>query len=340
MDTPILMNRPSISGGFLVVVLGALACGEIDESGRPVGDSNQLEGLATRCELAASVEQEPIGWNQSTMRLSGWKMDVDRSSYIPAPRMKSFTESALPADWLEDMPVSVRRLWDGLSEQEQDAEQADLIDRVTRPACGDPEGTSLSAHAYAFHVEHTRTEVNRPNCDTSEEDCAVTVEGFLDWGGAIVHDWTSVSGGTPVDVGAEGEPGSWDGIAFWAKRTEASELDYELTRETGRSMFVAVTDKYTIETPPWAFEKEDGTTFCTNATADAEKCDRFGIGVGLETEWNFYRVPFSQMSQRGYGVPSPGIDRSGIIAVSMYLSDGPWDFWVADVAFYREKTEE
>jgi len=339
MESIFLSTRPSSRRAVLLVLFGACACGQIDEGGRPVGDSNQLEGLVTGCELSDSLEKEPIGWNASTARLSGWKLDVDRSSYTPAPRMKPFSAGTIPADWLEDMPASVRQNWNGLTEEERDTEQAGLIEGVTRPTCGDSEGASLSSHLYAIHVEHARTEVPVPGCDTSEEDCLLTVEGFQDWGGAVVHDWTSVSGGRPVDVGEEGEPGSWDGIAFWAKRTAVSELDHELTRETGRSMFVAVTDKYTIESPPWAFEKEDGTTFCSNSTVDAEKCDRFGVGVGLESEWNFYKVPFSLMSQRGYGVPSPGIDRGGIIAISMYLSDGPWDMWIADVSFYRENPE-
>jgi hypothetical protein len=71
---------------------------------------------------------------------------------------------------------------------------------------------------------------------------------------------------------------------------------------------------------------------------DAEKCDPFGLAVGLTSEWRFVKIPFAQVMQKGFGVPSAHgtLDTSELVGLQFALSAGDWDVWIDDVSFYRE----
>lgn len=76
-----------------------------------------------------------------------------------------------------------------------------------------------------------------------------------------------------------------------------------------------------------------------NGTPDPllSQCDRFGAGIGIATEWRFFKVPFSRMRQRAYGRPSAlsQPDRA-ILGIDIGLDGENWDFWIDDIAFYRD----
>jgi hypothetical protein len=91
----------------------------------------------------------------------------------------------------------------------------------------------------------------------------------------------------------------------------------------------------------------DGPCYCNYNAVDVDgvdgndpllsQCDKFGAGVGISTDWRFFKVPFSRMRQRAYGRPSllPGPD-SKIIGIEFSLDGENWDFWIDDLALYRE----
>lgn len=67
------------------------------------------------------------------------------------------------------------------------------------------------------------------------------------------------------------------------------------------------------------------------------QCDRFGAGVGISTEWRFFKVPFSRMRQRAYGRPSRlDAPDTKILGLEFGLDGENWDFWIDDLAFYRD----
>lgn len=171
-------------------------------------------------------------------------------------------------------------------------------------------------------------------------DCAVgarglhlRAEGLYVWGTQLTHDFSNDKPLMHVDASG------FDGVGFWARSANA---------KAGRSVFVALDDKYTKE-KGLALTHDDGTPlldesgaqkyFCFDSSVDTEKCDRFGAGIGLETSWRYYKIPFSAMKQRGFGVKSPllTVDKAAILGFSFYVDVGDWDIWFDNVAFYKEK---
>ena len=59
--------------------------------------------------------------------------------------------------------------------------------------------------------------------------------------------------------------------------------------------------------------------------------------IELGAEWRFFEIPFAGMKQRGFGRKVTKPDVKGILGVSIGFGTGSWDFWVDDVAFYRER---
>ncbi len=135
---------------------------------------------------------------------------------------------------------------------------------------------------------------------------------------------------------------SWDGISFWQHRGSGP---------SGRALLFSIQDPYssnaTLATnfthPPecsgGAFQS-DCFVQCSSkdGVPDAQKCDPFGLGVGLTDDWQLVKIPFAKAQQKGFGVPSPlaHLDASALLGVQFALSAGDWDLWIDDIAFYRE----
>ncbi len=181
---------------------------------------------------------------------------------------------------------------------------------------------------YCF-VEHwpgrepASTELTSGRCGISRYALEVKAENLQIYGGALGLNFYM----DPHDQS------DWDGIALWARR-EPDTQDHRY----GKSLFVGVSEKYTDEyNGKLLFD--DGEPYCLEVTDDdKEKCDRFGAGIGLGTEWQFFKIPFDELKQRGYGRPAPKLDVSGILGLNIGFEAGDWNFWVDDVGFYREKT--
>ena len=70
----------------------------------------------------------------------------------------------------------------------------------------------------------------------------------------------------------------------------------------------------------------------------AERCgDPWIAPVRLSTDWEFFRVPFTELRQEGYGKEFPATKLSAITMVRFTWHVGWADFWIDDVRFYRKK---
>jgi hypothetical protein len=70
----------------------------------------------------------------------------------------------------------------------------------------------------------------------------------------------------------------------------------------------------------------------------SERCgDPWFSPVRLSTDWQFFRVPFSELRQEGYGKEFPALDRSAVTMVRFTWSQGWIDYWIDDVRFFRRK---
>ena len=70
----------------------------------------------------------------------------------------------------------------------------------------------------------------------------------------------------------------------------------------------------------------------------SEKCgDPWFAPVRLSTDWQFFRVPFSELRQEGYGKEFPALDKSAVTMVRFTWSQGWVDYWIDDVRFYRKR---
>jgi hypothetical protein len=160
-----------------------------------------------------------------------------------------------------------------------------------------------------------------PDCVVGTRGLHVRSKGLDDWGGKVVRDYTN---DTPPAFDASG----FAGISFWARK---------YSEDVGGSLFVAFDDKYTRENQSYVDENGITRQYCLDSPIDTDKCDRFGIGIGLETTWRFYKIPFSELKQRGYGVKSDKLHTDEILAISFGFDVGDWDFWLDQVSYYKEK---
>jgi hypothetical protein len=154
----------------------------------------------------------------------------------------------------------------------------------------------------------------------------------------------------------DAEAGGWDGLSMWVRKGVGP---------SASSIFASVSDRFTEPSPTAValFPTEEasallppnkcppasmgGSCFCNFDAADVNddgapdpllsQCDRFGAGVGIATEWRFFKVPFGKMRQRAYGRPSlRSAPDTKILGLEFGLDGENWDFWIDDLAFYRE----
>jgi hypothetical protein len=84
----------------------------------------------------------------------------------------------------------------------------------------------------------------------------------------------------------------------------------------------------------FCYDKNDRATFPPDGP---ERCgDGWAKGVTLESDWTFYKIPFTELRQEGYGKEFQYLDLSKITLVRFTWMQGWIDVWLDDVRFYRE----
>ena len=140
---------------------------------------------------------------------------------------------------------------------------------------------------------------------------------------AMLVDW-GANWGTSISPPQDGS--KWEGVSFWARRAPDS-------RGTLR---IEIADRFT----DGDYTDEDGNANCNAHFTDdttADGCDRFGGFASVGTDWKFFRVPFDDMRQAGWGVSAPYFDTAGLRSLTFLFPAGYWDIWIDDVAFYRQR---
>lgn len=119
---------------------------------------------------------------------------------------------------------------------------------------------------------------------------------------------------------AEYDFSDWDGVVVWARKVPGS--------YTGlRARFSDVrTDEASCVCNPYTDQ---------NDTSDG--CDKFGSYFNLETDFKAFKLPFKEMQQGGWGLSSPGLDKSELMSFGLEFGRGRWDMWIDDIALYRSK---
>jgi hypothetical protein len=123
---------------------------------------------------------------------------------------------------------------------------------------------------------------------------------------------------------------TWDGIALWVRRGSVSSQS---------AFFATIQDRYTVAAAGCgAAPTVEPADPNAPPPPDADKCDPFGLGVGLTDDWRLVKIPFASTEQKGFGVPSKNgaLDPSSIQGIQLVFSPGDWDVWIDDISFYRE----
>ena len=170
------------------------------------------------------------------------------------------------------------------------------------------------------------TPIGVPRCGESEFALHLRAVGLKIWGAALGANLGSAC--VPAGTATGCDASEWDGLALWARRDAEFTDDAGVAHRSGRTLFVSTADRYS----------HGNLGHCVwDHVRDEEKCDRFGLGVGLDTEWRFYAIRFDAMKQRGFGKPSPTgqLDRV-LYDVNFGVEAGDWEIWLDDVSLFRE----
>src|SRR5690606_33685290 len=88
----------------------------------------------------------------------------------------------------------------------------------------------------------------------------------------------------------------------------------------------------THETGEYCFDDDDPPP----PEADERCGDGYGYPLIFTTDWQFYKVPFSEMRQFGHGKVAPEFDLTTIADIAFVTAKGWVDIYLDDMSFYRE----
>jgi len=96
---------------------------------------------------------------------------------------------------------------------------------------------------------------------------------------------------------------------------------------------------------PYQFPNGVGGSYCYDPATDpppwpsTELCGDFWmVTVDLTTDWQFFKVPFTNLRQQGWAKRQPKLDLTSVSVVRFSWDTGWIDYWIDQVSFYREKS--
>jgi hypothetical protein len=156
-----------------------------------------------------------------------------------------------------------------------------------------------------------------PHCG-SHYAMRITGQGFTDWGAELGVALASAPGPDGVYATVAYDASGRTGVDFWARIGDTST----------NSVFFEVSDSNS--------EPDGGV--CTVGGGTGKECyDSFGVSLTqLDTSWHHYRIPFSGLSQRNFGVVADGVVKTAIynLTFNFLSATDPFDFWLDNVSFY------
>jgi hypothetical protein len=205
------------------------------------------------------------------------------------------------------------------------------------------DGTSMQLNPYPPATATTPLEATKcPNDAAPGSGFHIVATALQGWGYSFAFNGLNVlSGGSGSSYFDATE---WDGLSMWVRKG---------TGPSASSIFASVSDRYTDPSGAALFSAAEADlllstgAYCDFSAIDVNndqandpllsQCDRFGAGVGIATEWRFFKVPFSRMRQRAFGRPSQQSSPDvRILGLDFGLDGENWDFWIDDLAFYRD----
>ncbi len=167
----------------------------------------------------------------------------------------------------------------------------------------------------------TTTPVKIPNTPLSAEaggacDSAfafhTTGTDFTGWGALAAVDLAPKISDIKQPYDASG----YSGVSFRAKSNGAVQVRVEIA---------------TADSMP-----EGGVCNPDAQSGDPDRCgDHFGVNVVLSADWTDVNIPFSQMTQKGWGLAAAGLDASTVYSVRLKVEGGAFDYWFDDVALTK-----
>lgn len=95
------------------------------------------------------------------------------------------------------------------------------------------------------------------------------------------------------------------------------------------------------ECKPYEFSGAESNFYCYGAEPPPpawERCgDAFVAPVLLGTDWELYKLPFSEFRQVGFGKPAPAFDLTTVYSIAFQFTVGFADVYVDNVSFYRNR---
>jgi hypothetical protein len=93
---------------------------------------------------------------------------------------------------------------------------------------------------------------------------------------------------------------------------------------------------------PYTFQTHETGEYCYDEgdpppPESSERCgDGYGLQVNLNSNWQFIKVPFSEMRQFGHGKVSPSLDLTTASGIAIVTAKGWIDIYIDNVSFYKE----
>jgi hypothetical protein len=173
---------------------------------------------------------------------------------------------------------------------------------------------------------------------------------FLNWGGSVGRRLAAPCTNNPTQT-CGFDASAYDGIALWMRTAPGSP-----GAPLGALPKVIVADRFTDTSYNQLLQQCGGpvikqgcpayilpTNYCdpnpppitaTGMTGYSTGCDKFGSYATLTPNWKLYLLPFSEMRQGGWGRQQSQLDTSGIFSIEIDYTQGSWNFWIDDIAFY------
>lgn len=147
----------------------------------------------------------------------------------------------------------------------------------------------------------------------SKHAMRITGEGFTDWGAALVlsfrFDGDAVA---PIDASA------YRGVMLWARVGESN----------ASSVRVQFMDRNTYPEGGVCNPDPDASDGCFNGFGSAL--------LPVSEEWRLYKLEFSRMGQRDFGLRTDALDTSALYAIEIgVVQETVFDFWIDDLWFYE-----